>query len=83
LPLSSRHLLGLHGVPKEDIQLILDTAVTFREVLERPIKKVPTLQGRLSLIYFMKVQQEPESHSSLPRRGCLQIRLTLLSREAV
>ncbi len=46
MPLSSRHLLGLQGVPKEDIQLILDTATTFREVLERPIKKVPTLQGK-------------------------------------
>ncbi len=45
MSLSSRHLLGLQGVPKEDIQLFLDTAVTFREVLERPIKKVPTLKG--------------------------------------
>jgi len=33
-------------MPKEDIQLILDTAVSFREVLERPIKKVPPLQGK-------------------------------------
>ena len=46
MSLSNRHLLGLNGVPKEDIQLILDTATTFREVLERPIKKVPTLQGK-------------------------------------
>ena len=46
MSLSSRHLLGLNGVPKEDIQLILDTTTTFREVLERPIKKVPTLQGK-------------------------------------
>lgn len=46
MSLSSRHLLGLYGVLKEDIQLILDTATTFREVLERPIKKVPTLQGK-------------------------------------
>ncbi|HEX3072370.1 MAG TPA: aspartate carbamoyltransferase catalytic subunit, partial [Ignavibacteriales bacterium] len=52
MPLSSRHLLGLHGVPKEDIQLILDTAVTFREVLERPIKKVPTLQGKTVVNLF-------------------------------
>jgi aspartate carbamoyltransferase catalytic subunit len=29
-----------------DIQLILDTATSFREVLERPIKKVPPLQGK-------------------------------------
>ncbi|MBU0473986.1 MAG: aspartate carbamoyltransferase catalytic subunit [Bacteroidetes bacterium] len=50
--LSSNHLLGLKGVPKEDIQLILDTATTFREVLERPIKKVPTLQGKTIVNLF-------------------------------
>jgi len=52
MSLSSRHLLGLFGVPKEDIQLILDTATTFREVLERPIKKVPTLQGKTIVNLF-------------------------------
>ena len=52
MPLSSRHLLGLQGVPKEDIELILDTAVTFREVLDRPIKKVPTLQGKTIVNLF-------------------------------
>ena len=52
MSLSSRHLLGLNGVPKEDIQLILDTATTFREVLERPIKKVPTLQGKTIVNLF-------------------------------
>ncbi len=46
MPLQSRHLLGLDGVRREDIQLILDTAVSFREVLDRPIKKVPPLQGK-------------------------------------
>ena len=52
MPLSSRHLLGLQGVPKDDIQLILDTATTFREVLERPIKRVPTLQGKTIVNLF-------------------------------
>lgn len=46
MPLHSKHLLGLDGMPREDLQLILDTAVSFREVLERPIKKVPPLQGK-------------------------------------
>ncbi len=46
MPLHTRHLLGLEGMKREDIQLILDTAVSFREVLERPIKKVPPLQGK-------------------------------------
>jgi len=52
MPLSSRHLLGLKDVPKEDIQLILDTAITFREILDRPIKKVPTLQGKTVVNLF-------------------------------
>jgi aspartate carbamoyltransferase catalytic subunit len=52
MSLSSRHLLGLQNVPKEDLQLILDTATTFKEVLERPIKKVPTLQGKTIVNLF-------------------------------
>lgn len=50
--LSSRHLIGMQNVPKEDIQLILDTAVTFKEILERPIKKVPTLKGKTIVNLF-------------------------------
>lgn len=50
--LSSRHLLGLEGVPKEDIVRILDTAESFREVLDRPIKKLPTLRGITVLNLF-------------------------------
>ena len=40
-----KHLLGLEDVPKEDIVHILETAKYFREILDRPIKKVPTLTG--------------------------------------
>lgn len=54
MALSQRHLLGLDGVPKEDIQQILDTATSFREVLERPIKKVPTLQGKTIVNLFFE-----------------------------
>ncbi len=43
--LQQKHLLGLDGYPSEDIQSIIDTAFNFREVLDRPIKKVPSLQG--------------------------------------
>jgi aspartate carbamoyltransferase catalytic subunit len=43
--LSSRHLLGLENVSRDDIQLILETADPFREIIERKIKKVPTLRG--------------------------------------
>lgn len=54
MALSSRHLLGLENVPQKDIQTILDTAITFREVLERPIKKVPTLQGKTVVNLFFE-----------------------------
>ncbi len=52
--LSSRHLLGLQGTPKSDIQLILDTALSFKEILNRPIKKVPTLQGKTIVNLFFE-----------------------------
>ncbi len=42
--LSSKHLLGIRDLKSEDIQLILDTAKQFKEVLQRPIKKVPSLR---------------------------------------
>ena len=42
--LSVNHLLGIKHLDAEDIQLILDTAKEFKEVLNRPIKKVPTLR---------------------------------------
>ena len=43
--LQHRHLLGLATFSAEEIQLILQTARQFREVLNRPIKRVPTLRG--------------------------------------
>jgi aspartate carbamoyltransferase catalytic subunit len=50
--LASRHLLGLEGASREDIANILDTAESFREVLDRPIKKLPTLRGVTVLNLF-------------------------------
>lgn len=54
MKLASRHLLGLEGMSKEDLGLILDTAVSFKEVLERPIKKVPPLQGKTIVNLFFE-----------------------------
>lgn len=42
--LSQKHLLGIKYIERSDIELILDTAVQFKEVLQRPIKKVPSLR---------------------------------------
>lgn len=44
MKLSTKHLLGIKDLTKEDIQLILTTAEQFKEVLQRPVKKVPSLR---------------------------------------
>ena len=50
--LNSRHLVGLENVPSEDIELILKTTDSFREIIDRTIKKVPTLRGITVLNLF-------------------------------
>ncbi len=44
MALSTKHLLGIKDLKTEDIQLILSTAGQFKEVLQRPVKKVPSLR---------------------------------------
>ncbi|MBV4358481.1 aspartate carbamoyltransferase catalytic subunit [Pinibacter aurantiacus] len=44
MQLSTKHLLGIRDLVPNDIQIILDTAAQFKEVLQRPIKKVPSLR---------------------------------------
>ncbi len=44
MALTTKHLLGIKDLKTEDIQLILSTANQFKEVLQRPVKKVPTLR---------------------------------------
>jgi len=45
MTLSSKHLLGIKQLTPQDISLILQTAQQFKEVLQRPIKKVPSLRN--------------------------------------
>lgn len=44
MKLSTKHLLGIKDLTKGDISLFLDTAAQFKEVLQRPVKKVPSLR---------------------------------------
>ena len=46
MPFNRKHLLGLEELTAEEITAILDTADTFKEISERPIKKVPALRGK-------------------------------------
>ena len=51
--LSTKHLLGIKDLSTEDIQLILETADNFKDVLQRPIKKVPSLRDiTIANIFF-------------------------------
>jgi len=51
--LSVNHLLGIKDLTEEDIQLIFQTADHFKEVINRPIKKVPSLRDiTIANIFF-------------------------------
>ena len=52
--LAGRDLLGLEGLEREAIEMILDNASTFSEVLRRDVKKVPTLRGKSVITMFFE-----------------------------
>lgn len=54
MQLSVKHLLGIRDLTPNDIGIILDTAVQFKEVLQRPIKKVPALRDISVLNLFFE-----------------------------
>ena len=47
-----KDLLGIQDLQIEEISTILDTAESFKEILTRPIKKVPTLRGKTVINFF-------------------------------
>ena len=52
--MKNTHLLGLKDYPREDIQTIIDTGFRFKEILDRPIKKVPSLNGKTIVNLFFE-----------------------------
>src|SRR4026207_1364816 len=54
MQLSTRHLLGIKDLTSTDISLILQTAEQFKEVLQRPIKKVPSLRDIVVVNLFFE-----------------------------
>ncbi|MHB0977169.1 MAG: aspartate carbamoyltransferase catalytic subunit [Candidatus Aquicultorales bacterium] len=73
--LHGRDLLGIDDLTKEEIEGILDTADSFKEISERPIKKVPTLRGRTIVNLFC----EPSTRT----RTSFEIAAKRLSADAV
>jgi aspartate carbamoyltransferase catalytic subunit len=56
-----RHLLGIEPLEAAHIEAVLDTAERLREVLDRPIKKVPTLRGRTVVNLFYEASTRTRS----------------------
>ena len=64
-----RHLLGIEPLDATHIQTILDTADTLREVLERPIKKVPTLRGKTIVNLFYEASTRTRSSFEMAEKA--------------
>src|ERR1041384_6684334 len=70
-----RDLLSLREAETEDIRRILDTAANFKEILRRPVKKVPTLRGRSMITLFYE--------SSTRTRTSFELAAKIMSAEAI
>jgi len=51
---SKKDLLGLEELDKKEIELILETASSFKEISTREVKKVPTLRGKTIVLFFFE-----------------------------
>ncbi len=56
-----RNILGIEQLSQADIFHILDTALSFKEISNRPVKKVPTLKGKTIINFFF----EPSTRTRL------------------
>ena len=56
-----RHLLGIEPLEPSHITAVLDTAEALREVLDRPIKKVPALRGKTVVNLFYEASTRTRS----------------------
>jgi len=63
-----RHLLGIEHLEPSDIQTILDTADGLKEILDRPIKKVPALRGRTVINLFYESSTRTRSSFEVAER---------------
>jgi aspartate carbamoyltransferase catalytic subunit len=70
-----RHLLTLRETSQADIRYILDTAHAFREIIDRPVKKVPTLRGRAMITLFYE--------NSTRTRTSFEMAAKIMSAEAI
>lgn len=75
MTLNRKDLLGLEELTAGEITTILDTAASFKEVVERPVKKVPALRGKTVVNLFF----EPSTRT----RTSFELAATRLSADVV
>lgn len=75
MALRGRHLLGIEDLSVQDIELILNTSRSFKEISTRAIKKVPTLRGKTVINLFY----EPSTRT----RSSFEIAAKRLSADAI
>ncbi len=63
-----RHLLGIESLEPRDIQTVLDTAEGLKEILDRPIKKVPALRGKTVVNLFYEASTRTRSSFEVAER---------------
>jgi aspartate carbamoyltransferase catalytic subunit len=56
-----RHCIALEDFSREEIEEVLDLAVSMKEVLQRPLKKVPTLRGKSVVTLFFEASTRTRS----------------------
>jgi aspartate carbamoyltransferase catalytic subunit len=72
--LTSPHLLGIKDLDAESIHLIVKTAKEFKEVLNRPIKKVPSLRDVTIANVFFENSTRTRLSFELAEKDCQPIR---------
>lgn len=85
MELRRKDLLGIADLSPEEIQLILDTASSLKEISARPIKKVPTLRGRtvVTLFYEPSTRTRMSFEIAAKRLSADTVNLTVAASSAV
>ena len=81
--LSTRHLIGIKNINENDIHLILETAKEFKEVINRPIKKVPSLRDITIANLFFENSTRTRLSLNLLKKDYQPIPLILLLQEVL
>src|SRR5947199_6717748 len=78
-PTGRRHLLSMADVTRDDVERVLGTARTFASSLEREVKKLPTLKGRLVVNLFYESSTRTSSSFELAAKRLSADTLTIKS----